>query len=58
MLGFHVDAEISTTKGRIDAVWTWEDRTVIAEVKYASKGALKTLFDTALTQFREELGSE
>jgi hypothetical protein len=24
------------------AVWTWQERAVIAEVKYASKGALKT----------------
>jgi hypothetical protein len=54
MLGFHVDAEVSTNKGRIDAVWTWKDRAVIAEVKYASKGALKTLLDTAMTQIKEK----
>jgi hypothetical protein len=54
MLGFHVDAEVSTNKGRIDAVWTWKDRAVIAEVKYASKGALKTLLDTAMAQIKEK----
>jgi hypothetical protein len=54
MLGFHVDAEVSTNKGRIDAVWTWQERAVIAEVKYASKGALKTLLDTAMAQIKEK----
>jgi hypothetical protein len=53
MLGFHVDAEVSTNKGRIDAVWTWKERAVIAEVKYASRGALKTLLDAAMTQITE-----
>jgi nicotinamide riboside kinase len=54
MLGFHVDAEVSTSKGRIDAVWTWKERAVIVEVKYASKGALKTLLDTAMEQIKKK----
>jgi hypothetical protein len=54
MLGFHVDAEVSTSRGRIDAVWTWKERAVIAEVKYASRGALKTLLDTAMEQIKEK----
>jgi Holliday junction resolvase-like predicted endonuclease len=54
MLGFYVDAEVSTNKGRIDVVWTWKERVVIAEVKYASKSALKTLMDTAMEQIREK----
>jgi hypothetical protein len=54
MLGFHVEAEVSTSRGRIDAVWTWKERAVIAEVKYASKGALKTLLDTAMEQIKEK----
>jgi hypothetical protein len=53
MLGFHVEAEVSTSRGRVDAVWTWKDRAVIAGVKYASKGALKTLLDTAMEQIKE-----
>jgi hypothetical protein len=53
MLGFHVEAEVSTSRGRIDAVWTWKERAVNAEVKYASKGALKTLLDTAMEQIKE-----
>jgi hypothetical protein len=54
MLGFHVDTEVSTSKGRIDAVWTWKERAVIAEVKYGSRGALKMLLDTAMAQITEK----
>jgi Holliday junction resolvase-like predicted endonuclease len=54
MLGFHVEAEVSTSRGRIDAVWTWKERAVIIEVKYVSKGALKTLLDTAMEQITEK----
>ncbi|MDR3170349.1 MAG: hypothetical protein LBU17_01835 [Treponema sp.] len=31
MLGFKADGEVSTDKGRIDAVWTWKERVVITE---------------------------
>jgi hypothetical protein len=54
MLGFHVDAEVSTSRGRIDAVWTWKERAVIAEVKYVSKGALEMLLDKAMEQIKEK----
>jgi hypothetical protein len=54
MLGFHVEAEVSTDKGRIDAVWTWKERAVIAEVKYSSRGALNTLLDAAMEQIKEK----
>ncbi|MDR0710037.1 MAG: PD-(D/E)XK nuclease domain-containing protein, partial [Spirochaetaceae bacterium] len=53
MLGFHVEGEVSTSRGRVDAVWTWKERAVIAEVKYAGCGALKTLLDTAMAQIEE-----
>jgi hypothetical protein len=53
LLGFTVEAEIPTDKGRIDAVWTWEDRVVIAELKYAAEGALEPLLEDALSQIRE-----
>ena len=56
MFGFHVEAEVSTNRGRIDAVWTWKECAVIAGVKkYVSKGALEALLDTAMKQI-EELG--
>jgi hypothetical protein len=50
LLGFKVDAEVSTDKGRIDAVWTWGDRVVIAEVKYSAKKKLKPLTEKAFAQ--------
>jgi hypothetical protein len=53
LLGFEVQAEVSTDKGRIDAVWTWEDRVVIAEVKFSADGSLETMLETALAQIRE-----
>jgi hypothetical protein len=53
MLGFNVDAEVSTDKGRIDAVWTWEDRIVITEIKYAPCGETEPLLKDALDQIRD-----
>ncbi|GAP71587.1 hypothetical protein SAMD00024442_140_2 [Candidatus Symbiothrix dinenymphae] len=52
-LGFKVDAEMCTDKGRIDAVWTWQERVVIAEIKYAAEGATDKLIDEALAQIRK-----
>ena len=54
MLGFKVDAEVLTNTGRIDAVWTWEERVVIAEVKYASEGSPDTLIAEAFAQIGEK----
>jgi hypothetical protein len=54
LIGFEVQAEVSTDKGRIDAVWTWEERVVIAEVKFAAKGKAETLVESALSQIREK----
>jgi hypothetical protein len=58
LLGFKVDAEVSTDKGRIDAVWTWNERVVIAEVKYAAEGDTDKLLDAALAQIREKKYAE
>jgi hypothetical protein len=54
MMGFKVDAEISTNIGRIDAVWTWEERVVIAEVKYAAEGNPNALIAEAFAQIHEK----
>jgi hypothetical protein len=54
MLGFKVDAEVSTNIGRIDAVWMWEERVVIAEVKYALKGDSYALIAEAFKQIHEK----
>ncbi|GHT52913.1 ATPase AAA [Bacteroidia bacterium] len=58
MLGFKVDAEVSTDKGRIDAVWTWKERVVIAEVKYAAKARTSSLLKTAMKQMKANRYSE
>jgi hypothetical protein len=50
LLGFNVDAEISTDKGRIDAVWIWGDRVVVAEVKYAPGEKSGSLLKKAFAQ--------
>ncbi|MDR3366778.1 MAG: ATP-binding protein [Prevotellaceae bacterium] len=50
LLGFKVEAEISTDKGRIDAVWTWGDRVVIAEVKYSIQKKAEPLVEKAFAQ--------
>jgi hypothetical protein len=53
MLGFNIDAEVPTDKGRIDAVWTWENQTVIAEIKYATDGETGPLLNDALKQIHD-----
>jgi hypothetical protein len=53
LLGFEVQAEVSTDKGRIDAVWTWEERVVIAEVKFSAGGKVEPLLEAAMAQILE-----
>jgi hypothetical protein len=53
LLGFDVQAEVSTDKGRIDAVWTWNERVVIAEIKYIEEGLTEPLLEEAFTQIIE-----
>jgi hypothetical protein len=52
LLGFKVDAELPTDKGRLDAVWTWGDRVVIAEVKYSAEETPDALIEKAFAQIR------
>jgi hypothetical protein len=58
LIGFEVQGEVSTDKGRIDATWTWNDRTIVAEVKYAPDGTLPVLLDEAITQIRDRRYAE
>jgi hypothetical protein len=53
LLGFKVDAEVSTDKGRIDAVWTWDDHVVIAEIKYSTEEKSGVLLEKAFAQIRD-----
>ena len=52
LLGFKVDAEVPTDKGRLDAVWTWGERVVIAEVKYSAEETPGALIEKAFAQIR------
>ncbi|MDR2130407.1 MAG: PD-(D/E)XK nuclease domain-containing protein, partial [Odoribacteraceae bacterium] len=50
LLGFEVEAEVSTDKGRIDAAWRWGDHVVVAEIKYSEAGSVEPLLAEALAQ--------
>jgi hypothetical protein len=54
MLGFETDAEVSTDKGRIDAVWTWGERVVIAEIKFSGRKTTEKLLDEGFKQIEEK----
>jgi hypothetical protein len=58
LLSFKVEAEVSTNIGRIDAVWTWNERVVIAEVKYDEDGDMQNLLDKAIAQIHEKKYAE
>ncbi|MDR0810869.1 MAG: PD-(D/E)XK nuclease domain-containing protein, partial [Paludibacter sp.] len=58
LLGFKVEAEIPTNIGRIDAVWTWNERVVIAECKYSATETAETLIEQAFAQIREKKYAE
>ena len=53
MLGFEALGEVPTNIGRIDAVWTWKDRVVIAEIKHSEKDTLETLLKEAFDQIHD-----
>jgi hypothetical protein len=53
LLGFAIQGEVSTDKGRIDAVLTWKDRVIIAEVKFRLNGRISSLIKSAFTQIRK-----
>jgi hypothetical protein len=50
VMGINTESEISTNKGRIDAVWKLKDATIIIEVKYSARKSTATLLNEALTQ--------
>jgi Holliday junction resolvase-like predicted endonuclease len=52
-MGFKVQGEISTSIGRIDAVWKQPGITVVAEVKYSADKPLDKLLDEGTRQIRD-----
>lgn len=53
LLGFDLEAEAFTGEGRINAIWTWENQIVIAEVKYTDSGAPDLLSEETLVRLQE-----
>jgi hypothetical protein len=54
MLGFNIQSEKPTNRGRIDAVLQQEDVAIIAELKYHATTKLNTLLNQAIAQIREK----
>jgi hypothetical protein len=53
-LGFDIQGEISTNKGRIDAVLKQNDFVVITEIKYSIDKQPKEMLEAALTQINDK----
>jgi len=53
LLGFEIQGEVSTNKGRIDAVWKLEEQVIITEVKFANEGDTDRLIQDAFKQIYE-----
>jgi hypothetical protein len=50
VMGINTESEISTNKGRIDAVWKLKDAIIIIEVKYSARKSTATLLTEAMAQ--------
>jgi hypothetical protein len=53
LLGFNVQGEISTNRGRIDAVWEQSGQVVVAELKYGAGKKAEALLAEALAQIHD-----
>jgi hypothetical protein len=53
LIGYEVNAEVHTDKGRIDAVLKKDDGVIVAEIKYGDK-KVKKLVEQAIGQIREK----
>ncbi|GHV64617.1 ATPase AAA [Bacteroidia bacterium] len=54
MLGFNIQSEKITNRGRMDAVLLQDGVAVVVELKYHAKTKLKTLLKQAIAQIREK----
>ncbi|MDR1195247.1 MAG: ATP-binding protein [Endomicrobium sp.] len=53
-LGFDIQGEISTNRGRIDAVLKQNDYAVITEIKYSTEKELEEMLESALKQIDDK----
>ncbi|MCL2046048.1 MAG: ATP-binding protein [Oscillospiraceae bacterium] len=64
LLGFDMDVEVSTSRGRIDAVLELDDKVYVIELKYedcprdASNETKRGLFDKALMEAMEQINNK
>ncbi|GHT78661.1 ATPase AAA [Bacteroidia bacterium] len=54
MLGFNIQSEKITNRGRIDAVLLQDGLAIVAELKYHATTKIDTLLDQAIAQIREK----
>ncbi|MDR0230823.1 MAG: ATP-binding protein [Dysgonamonadaceae bacterium] len=54
MLGFETYGEVSTDKGRIDAVWTWRDHAFVMEIKQTNEKNAASPLQEAMNQIKEK----
>ncbi|MDR3093519.1 MAG: PD-(D/E)XK nuclease domain-containing protein, partial [Bacteroidales bacterium] len=54
LLGFHIQSEKITSRGRIDAVLQQDGVAIVAELKYHATKKLDTLLDQAIAQIHEK----
>ncbi|GHT52001.1 hypothetical protein AGMMS49982_11070 [Bacteroidia bacterium] len=54
MLGFNIQSEKLTNRGRIDAVLQQDGVAVVVELKYHATTELETLLNQAIAQIREK----
>jgi hypothetical protein len=54
MLGFHIQSEKITNRGRIDAVLQQDEVAIVAELKYHATTKTDTLLNQAIAQIREK----
>ncbi|MDR2623746.1 MAG: ATP-binding protein [Methanobrevibacter sp.] len=53
LLGFDIQGEILTFKGRVDAILKKDNRVVVCEIKYSSDKSLDKMIDDALGQIKD-----
>jgi hypothetical protein len=54
LMGFDIQGEIQTSKGRIDALLKQEDEVVIIEIKYSKTKLIDKMLDEAMKQIEEK----
>jgi hypothetical protein len=54
MLGFNINGEVMTNKGRIDAVLEQNDYAVVAEIKFPESKTFEEMLSSAMEQIQDK----